>query len=143
VLRGGDDGNAPLRPAPGLDDVPELVRRTRDDGVEVHIATVGERAQRVPETVSLAAFRILQESLTNARRHAAGAAVHVTLSFEADRMKLAIENGGGRRDPVNGRGPGVGIMGMTERAAAAGGTVTARPLPRGFRVDAELPYART
>jgi signal transduction histidine kinase len=142
VLR-GDDGNAPLRPAPGLDDVPELVRRTRDDGVDVHMATVGERAQRVPETVSLAAYRILQESLTNARRHAAGAAVHVTFSFEADRMKVAIENDEGRPDPVNGRGPGVGIMGMTERAAAAGGTVIARPLPRGFRVDAELPYART
>jgi signal transduction histidine kinase len=141
VLR-GDDGTAPLRPAPGLDDIPELVRRTRDDGVQVRLATSGERAQRVPEAVSLAAYRILQESLTNARRHAAGATVDITLSFEADRMKLAVENGQGRPEPVNGRGEGVGIVGMTERAAAAGGTVTARPLPDGFRVDAELPYTR-
>jgi signal transduction histidine kinase len=143
VLRGDDDGDAPLRPAPGLDDVPELVRRTRGDGVDVRMAVVGDRPQRVPEAVSLAAYRILQESLTNARRHAGGAAVHVTLSFEDNRVEVAIENGQGTPDRANGRGPGVGIMGMTERATAVGGTVTARPLPRGFRVDAELPYARS
>jgi signal transduction histidine kinase len=143
VLRGDDDGDAPLRPAPGLDDVPELVRRTRGDGVDVRMAVVGDRPQRVPEAVSLAAYRILQESLTNARRHAGGAAVHVTLSFEDNRVEVAIENGQGTPDRANGRGPGVGIMGMTERAAAVGGTVIARPLPRGFRVDAELPYARS
>jgi signal transduction histidine kinase len=56
---------------------------------------------------------------------------------------VAVENGEGTIDRANGRGPGVGIMGMTERAAAVGGTLTARPLPRGFRVDAELPYARS
>ncbi|WP_051323791.1 sensor histidine kinase [Candidatus Solirubrobacter pratensis] len=143
VLRGSEGGAAPLRPAPGLDDVPELVRRTREDGVEVRMATVGGQAQRVPEAVSLAAYRILQESLTNARRHAAGAAVEVTLSFEPDRVRVAIENGEGTPDAANGHGPGVGIMGMTERAVATGGTLTARRLARGFRVDAELPYARS
>jgi signal transduction histidine kinase len=142
VLRGQEDGDAPLRPAPGLDDVPELVRRTRDDGVDVRVAVVGDRPQRLPDAVSLAAYRIVQESLTNARRHAAGTAVHVTLSFEPDRLALAIENGEGTSGESNGRGPGVGIMGMTERAAAVGGTVTARPLASGFRVDADLPYAR-
>jgi signal transduction histidine kinase len=97
----------------------------------------------VPEAVSLAAYRIVQESLTNARRHAAGTAVHVTLSFATDRMGVAIENGEAASAQTNGRGPGVGIMGMTERAAAVGGTMTARPLPHGFRVDAELPFARS
>jgi signal transduction histidine kinase len=143
VLRGSEDGDAPLRPAPGLDDVPELVRRTRADGVDVRLEMVGDRPQRVAEAVSLAAYRIVQESLTNARRHAAGAAVHITLSFEPDRVGVAIENGEGTPDRVDGRGPGVGIMGMTERAAAVGGTVSARPLKRGFRVDAELPSARS
>jgi signal transduction histidine kinase len=143
VLRGDDDGDAPLRPAPGLEDVPELVRRTRDDGVDVRMEVVGDRPQRVPETVSLAAYRIIQESLTNARRHASGAAVHVTLAFEPDRVGLAIENSEGTPHQANGRGPGVGIMGMSERAAAIGGTVSAGPRPRGFRVDAELPYARS
>jgi signal transduction histidine kinase len=143
VLRGSEDGDAPLRPAPGLDDVAELVRRTRHEGVDVHVETIGERPPRVPEAVSLAAYRIVQESLTNARRHAPGAAVHVTLSFEPSRVEVAIENDEGSPDRANGRGPGVGIMGMTERATAVGGTVTARPVASGFRVDAQLPYARS
>jgi signal transduction histidine kinase len=143
VLRGGEDGDAPLRPAPGLDDVAELVRRTRDDGVDVRVETIGEPPPRVPEAVSLAAYRIVQEALTNARRHSPGAAVQVTLSFQPDRVGLAVENGEGSPGRINGRGSGVGIMGMTERAAAVGGTVSARPLPGGFRVDAELPYARS
>jgi signal transduction histidine kinase len=143
VLRGGEDGDAPLRPMPGIDDVPELVRRTRDDGVDVRIEVVGDRPKRMPEAVSLAAYRIVQESLTNARRHAAGSDVHVTVSFEPHRIAVAIENGAGTSDRANGRAHGVGIMGMTERAAAIGGTVNARPLPRGFRVDAELPCARS
>ena len=142
VLRGAEDSDAPLRPAPGLDDVADLVRRTRDDGVDARIEVVGERPQRVPEAVSLAAYRIVQESLTNARRHAAGAPVRVTLLFEPDLLEVAIENGAGADRATNGRGPGIGIMGMTERAAAVGGSVSARPLPSGFRVDAELPYAR-
>jgi signal transduction histidine kinase len=143
VLRDGEDGGAPLRPAPGIDDLPELVRRTRDDGVDVRMAVVGERPPRVSDAVSLGAYRIVQESLTNARRHATGAAVQVTLSFEPDRVAVAIENGKGTFARANGHGSGVGIMGMTERAAAVGGTVSARPLPGGFRVEAELPYARS
>jgi signal transduction histidine kinase len=136
VLR--DDGDAPLRPAPGLDDVAELVRRTRDDGVDVRMAVVGERPAHVPDAVSLAAYRIVQESLTNARRHAGGAPVDVTLAYAGDRLDVSIENGDGMG---NGGGPGVGIVGMSERAAALGGTVTARPLEHGFLVRAKLPYA--
>jgi signal transduction histidine kinase len=132
-----------LAPAPGLDQLCELVARAREDGVDVELEVAGAPPARLPDAVSLAAFRIAQESLTNARRHAAGTAVHVTLSFEPDRVGVAIENDEGSSDRTNGRGPGVGIMGMTERAAAVGGTVSARPLPRGFRVDAELPYARS
>ena len=142
VLR-GDEGDAPLRPTPGLEDVGELVRRTRDDGVDVRMDVVGDRPPRLPEAVSLAGYRIVQESLTNARRHAAGAPVHVTLAFSPDRVALAVENGEGTRDRANGHGPGVGIMGMAERAAAVGGKVTAGPVAHGFRVDAELPFVRS
>ena len=95
VLRGSSDPGAPLRPAPGLDDVPDLVRRTLEEGVDVHLEVCGDRPARVAEPVSLAAYRIIQESLTNARRHAAGATVHVTLRFEDDRVTVAIENGMG------------------------------------------------
>jgi signal transduction histidine kinase len=141
VLR-GRDGEAPLRPAPGVEDLAELVRRSREDGVDVRLNALGERPARLPEAVSLAAYRIVQESLTNARRHAAGAAVEVTLVFAGDRMGVAVENGAGPPAAANGHGSGVGIMGMAERAAAVGGSVQARALPEGFRVDAELPYAR-
>jgi signal transduction histidine kinase len=141
VLRDGEDRDVPLSPAPGLDAVADLVRRTRDEGVDVHIDVAGERPSRVPDAVSLAAFRIVQESLTNARRHAAGAPVHVRLSYEPSGLTLAVENEAGT--PTNGNGvtAGVGIMGMTERASALGGTLRAGRLPDGFRVDAQLPYA--
>jgi signal transduction histidine kinase len=142
VLRSTKDAAAPLRPAPGIDDVPELIRRTRDDGIDVQLELRGDRPERVPEGVSLAAYRIVQESLTNARRHAAGAAVHVTLAFLDDRVTVAVENASGTAPHINGHGPGVGIIGMRERAAAVGGTLSALPGPLGFRVDADLPYAR-
>ncbi len=139
VLR-GDEGDAPLKPAPGLDDLPDLVRRTREDDVDVDLEVLGERPPRLSEAVSLAAYRIVQESLTNARRHAEGAPVSIALSFGPERLGVVIENGAAASDHANGRGASVGIIGMGERAAAVGGTVAARRLSRGFRVDAELPY---
>ncbi len=75
VLRDGADHGVPLAPAPGLDQLPELVARARADGVPVEVDVDGEQPERLPYAVSLAAFRIVQESLTNARRHAFGAAV--------------------------------------------------------------------
>jgi signal transduction histidine kinase len=142
VLRDTDERDAPRNPAPGLDTVAELVQRTRDGGLDVQLDVAGERPERVSDAVSLAAFRIVQESLTNARRHAAGAPVRVKLSFEPRGLTLAVENAAGGRTNGNGTTAGVGIMGMTERASAVGGTLRAGPLPDGFRVAAELPYAR-
>lgn len=143
VLRADADRAAPpLTPAPGLDAVADLVARTREEGLDVHMDVVGERPERVSETVSLAAFRIVQESLTNARRHAAGASVRVKLSYMASGLALAVENGAGTPTDGDGAAPGVGILGMTERASSLGGTLRASRLPVGFRVDAELPYAR-
>ena len=80
VLR--SDHDAPLAPAPGLDQLGDLVARARADGVPVELDIDGERPDRLPDGVSLAAFRIVQESLTNARRHAAGAAVRIALAFD-------------------------------------------------------------
>jgi signal transduction histidine kinase len=142
VLRDGQRPDAPLTPPPGLGDVDELVSRARGEGVDVDMDVIGHRPERMPDAVSLAAFRIVQESLTNARRHAAGAPVHIELSFEPDGLALAIENRRGSTTNGNGVIAGVGIVGMTERATAVGGTLRAGRLPDGFRVDAELPYAR-
>jgi signal transduction histidine kinase len=142
ILRDDEAGKAPLAPAPGVDAVSELVEKTREAGQDVQLHVTGERPERLPDTVSLAAFRIVQESITNARRHAAGAAVRISLSFQPDRLAVAVENGVGTPSNGNGSTPGVGIVGMTERASAVGGTLRAGPLPTGFRVDAELPYMR-
>jgi signal transduction histidine kinase len=140
VLR--DDGETPLAPTPGLDQLPDLVARARDDGVAVELAIGGEQPPRLSEAVSLAAFRIAQESLTNARRHAAGAAVRIALAYDRQSLNLVVENGASLEATANGASTGVGIMGMRERAAAVGGTFDARTTRSGFRVEAQLPYAR-
>jgi signal transduction histidine kinase len=141
LLREHDGGEAPLEPAPALDAVGELVELARDDGLDVSLETRGEPPERLPDAVQLAAYRIVQESLTNVRRHAVGARARVGLSFEPDRLLVTVESGTGTTS--NGSsGGGVGIVGMQERAAAAGGTLRAAPGPNGFSVAAELPYRR-
>jgi signal transduction histidine kinase len=142
VLRDANDGEAPLTPVPGVETVSELVRSTREAGLDVQLQVTGEQPARLPDAISLAAFRIVQESLTNARRHAAGAPVRVSLTFDPAGLAVAVENDAGTPANGNGSAPGVGIVGMTERAWAVGGTLRAAALPSGFRVDAELPYTR-
>jgi signal transduction histidine kinase len=142
VLRDAEGGEAPLTPSPGVDTVAQLVRSTRAGGLDVRLQSSGERPERLPDAVSLAAFRIVQESLTNALRHAPSAPVQVSMSFKPSSLAVAVENGVSTVNNGGGAAPGVGIMGMTERAAAVGGTLRAEPLAAGFRVDAELPYTR-
>ena len=143
VLRKADGAEVPLEPAPGLDDVASLVDQFREAGGDVELEVEGEQPERIPGAVQLAAFRIVQESLTNATRHAPEAAVSVRVAYENDRLCVAIENNSGRERNGNGRGDGVGIAGMRERATALGGTLEAGPSPRGFKVTAELPYRRS
>ncbi|MDQ6613492.1 MAG: histidine kinase [Actinomycetota bacterium] len=143
VLRDRDQPDAPTTPVPGVDDVAGLVERARDAGFDISLTVTGTPPQRLPEAASLAAYRIVQESLTNARRHATGGSVRVTMSFEPRQVAVSVENDAGTAAPAgNGIAPkGVGITGMTERAEAAGGTLRAVASANGFRVDAELPYA--
>jgi signal transduction histidine kinase len=133
-------GAAPLEPSPGLDRVGPLVERVRDTGGDVELDVQGEPPGRIPAAVQLAAFRIVQESLTNARRHAAGSAARVSLTYGDDRLRVAVESGHGETNGRGGRADGVGIVGMRERAAALGGTLEAGRSRDGFRVLAELPY---
>src|SRR5262245_34261756 len=142
VLREPDSTDDELEPAPGLDDVPSLVDRFREEGGAIELGADGNEPERVPEAVQLAAFRIAQESLTNARRHALGADARVRLVYEDDRLRLGIENDAAQSRGGDGHGPGLGIVGMRERATALGGTLEAGPCPGGFRVLAELPYRR-
>lgn len=141
VLRDLDSAGAPLAPAPSIDTIEKLIEDSRAAGVDVSLDVTGQRPARLPDAVSLAAFRIVQESLTNARRHAAGAPVRIALSFGPDQLALRVENGAGAISNANGSTPGVGIVGMVERAAVVGGELRAAPVAGGFRVEGELPYS--
>jgi signal transduction histidine kinase len=141
VLREPDGSDVPLEPAPCLESVGVLVERDRASGGEISLAVAGERPDRIPDAVQLAAFRIVQESLTNVRRHAPAAAARVCLAFEDDRLRVTIENEAGSAND-GARAPGIGILGMRERATALGGTVEAGPSNDGYTVMAELPYRR-
>jgi signal transduction histidine kinase len=134
----GED--APRRPAPGLDRLPDLIATTRAAGVPVRSETAGERGP-LPAAVDLAAYRIIQESLTNVARHAGRATATVRLSYAPGWLGIEVSDTG--RLPAAGTGrasAGSGIAGMRERAAAVGGTLTAGPRPGGgFAVTARLP----
>jgi signal transduction histidine kinase len=132
---------APRSPAPSLDRVEELVELTRAAGIGVSIATLGER-RALPAAVDLAAYRILQESLTNVARHSAQATACVRLTYRADGLDIEVTSTGRQLtadSPVRTRS-GTGIDGMRERATALGGRLDAGPRPAGgFVVTAHLP----
>ncbi len=136
----GDD--VPRGPAPGLDRLPELLDLTRAAGLPVTMEVAGP-PRPVPASVAVAAYRIVQESLTNVARHAAGAGATVRLSYQGDRLVIDVLDDG-RGTPGNGKrvpGSGTGIAGMRERAATVGGQLEAGPRPGGgFAVTASLPF---
>jgi signal transduction histidine kinase len=139
VLRDPQQPGAPLLPAPGVTDIPDLITRARDTGLDVRLLVADEQPTKLSDGSSLAAYRIIQESLTNARRHAPGAPVTVRVAFGIDRMSILVQNpsvGRDRDDEV----AGVGLQGMAERASAAGGILTAGRTQEGFAVHADLPY---
>jgi signal transduction histidine kinase len=142
VLRGPGEQDAPLEPAPGLaaiDALMEEVRMSSGDG-EIDFRIEGQQPEHVPDAVQLAAFRIVQESLTNSRRHAPGARAAVTLAYGSDRLRLTIENALVNGHNGKGEPGGAGIVGMRERAAALGGSLQTVCSDLRFRVAAELPY---
>jgi signal transduction histidine kinase len=138
---------ADRKPQPGLQQLNELLDEARDAaGTGARLIVRGWLTALDPG-VELAAYRIIQEALTNARRHAPGAAVDVELHYAGDELKLRIrDNGPGPPQPTPGQpGPdrGHGLLGMRERAAAVGGELRTGPAPGGgFLVEARLP-ART
>jgi signal transduction histidine kinase len=146
VLR--TDGAAEDRePQPGLDRIGELVARMGDAGLPVTLRRRGDD-RPVGEGVSLAAYRIVQEALTNTLRHAGPVATEVTVTVTADAVRVRVADtdaGAGPVPPGQGRedrpaGAGHGLAGMRERAALFGGTVQAGPRPGGgWLVEAELP----
>ncbi len=128
-------------PQPRLSDLPELVRATRQAGVAAQLSMRPVRG-RIPPAVEVCAYRIIQEALSNARRHAAGSDVEVSVERHGDSLRLAVRNGRGAADGTgsNGERPGLGLLGMTERVALLGGSLTTGPIDGGgFLVAACLP----
>jgi signal transduction histidine kinase len=136
VLREDADAQVEHAPQPGLDGLGELVDAARGTGTPVRLILEG-RARPLAAGVDLAAYRIVQEALTNARKHAPGAAVEVELRYGEDSLQLAVrDDGPGPSDSAGGHG----LLGMRERAATVGGTLrTGARESGGFVVEADLP----
>jgi signal transduction histidine kinase len=135
VLRGVDE-EPPHDPVAGLSRLGDLVEATRTAGLPVTVEIGGE-PRELPPSVDTAAYRIVQEALTNARKHAGPAQASVLLTYTEDGITMRIDDDG--TGPAGTTDGGDGIPGMRERATALGGTLTAGPRPGGgFRVDAHL-----
>jgi signal transduction histidine kinase len=134
VLRPEEEA-APRQPALGLDRLDDL---TADAGLPVKTTVTGER-RPLPAEVDRAAYRIVQEALTNVRRHAPAGSAEVCVSYEPAQLRLAVRNTPGGSTPT-GEAGGSGIAGMRARAEALGGTLEAGPVDGGgFLVSAVLP----
>jgi signal transduction histidine kinase len=136
VLRAHDRER--LAPQPGLDALPELLDEGRRAGHEINVEVEGEPV-RLPAGLDLTAYRIVQEGLTNARKHAPGAAVDITLRWQPTELEIEVADDG-PGPPTNPNGAGHGMIGMRERASLYGGSIRIEPgAARGFRVLARLP----
>jgi len=124
----------PAGPAPGLDRLDALLDEARTAGLDVVATTTGRR-RALPPVVDLAAYRVVQESLTNARKHGTGTA-RVTIDYGPDALGLTTTNRAGRAAE---QGGGFGLVGLRERVAAVGGVLAAGTSDGSFVLTARLP----
>jgi signal transduction histidine kinase len=139
LMRAGDESDGEwLAPQPTVDGIAELVERFRAAGADITLE-LGAGARESPATVGTTAYRIAQEALTNAAKHAPGKPVRVSVASVGDRLQLIVDSDG---RPRSGRGHG--LTTMSERAQAVGGTLEAGPTPDGnrWKVTAALPLGR-
>lgn len=128
-----------MAPQPGLDQLPALTSRVRASGVPVELIVTGTPSPLSPGA-GLAAYRVVQEALTNTVKHAAGARVRVTVDHTPNEVRLEVTDTGGTRTPAAASGTGRGLLGLRERLAVHGGTLRTGPRPTGgYRVQAVIP----
>lgn len=128
-----------FEPQPDLDRLESLVGRVREIGVPVSLTFTGER-RLLPPGVGLAAYRVVQEALTNTVKHAVGASAQVTVAYEEERLRLEIADTGGVPGEAAAVGNRRGLIGLRERLAVYGGSLEAARRPTGgFRVTAVIP----
>ena len=134
-----DDGDAPLAPQPTLDDVAGLVADARNAGLPVTLHRLGPDRQLDP-TVGRTAYRVVQEALTNAGKHAPGGEVTVTLETGDGELAVRVVNRRATRPAAALPSGGLGLIGLRERVRTVGGTLRAEPrLDGGFAVEAVMP----
>lgn len=153
LLRYGEDTVEPREPAPGLAGLDDMVDSFRHAGLTITLERTGDPGELLPIT-DLTAYRIIQEALTNTRKHAGPTTARVRLAFRTDVLRVTVEDDGPGApgddggpgssapflDAAGAAGTGHGMIGMRERVKAAGGTLTAGPHhDGGFRIAAELP----
>ena len=146
LLRTTGDDAAERAPQPGLANLDRLLEQSRAAGLDVRLAVEGE-PRELSQSLDLSAFRIVQEALTNVRKHAGPAQASVTVGYRPRALELSVvDSGDGGSAPAGATAAtaaagGHGLVGMRERAAMFGGTLVARPRDgRGFEVNAVLPY---
>lgn len=143
LLTMGAEDTGDLAPQPGLDELEVLVDRVRDTGVPVALTVAGER-RSLPPGVELAAYRVVQEALTNTVKHAVGASAAVTLDYGADVLRVEVTDSGGTPGAAAATGNGRGLIGLRERLAVYGATLKSGPrLLGGYRVTALIPLETT
>jgi len=144
ILR--EDEDEERQPLPRLERLPALVDEARAGGLTVELAVEGARVE-LPAGLELAAYRLIQEALTNVRKHAPASRVQVRLGYEPDRLRIEVSDDGGpagaaaapARDASD---SGHGLIGMRERVQVYGGRMQTRSMPGGgFRVEAVLPLS--
>ena len=144
ALRSGDaEDLASLLPQPGLGDLAGIVEEARASGIEVNVSVGGDERRLAPG-IELAVYRLLQESLTNVRKHAGeGAAASISIEFGPKSIAIEVlDDGAGRSSRSQAGGSGHGVIGMRERVEIYGGTFSAGPRPEGgWAVRARLPLA--
>jgi signal transduction histidine kinase len=142
VLRETDERTAELGPAPGLDDLDDLIQRVGDAGVPVRTRIEGT-VRPLPAGMDLSAYRIIQEALTNVVRHAGPTTAELRLRYTPDELEIELTDDGSQHErpshPTRLNGGGHGLVGMRERVALYGGNLSAERAGRGFKVVARLP----
>ncbi|MEV7623847.1 sensor histidine kinase [Actinoplanes sp. NPDC089786] len=141
VLRADDDPAPDLTPSPGVDDLPSVVEHLRSVGARADLMLEG--VENLPQAVDLTVYRIVQEALTNVVRHANAGHCQVTVKAGHGSVHVEVLDDGRPQRSTGKRPTGQGLIGMRERVAMYGGTLTTGPRPEGgFRVAADIPYAR-
>ena len=140
LVREGE--SAALAPLPSLAQLDDLVTQVRGTGTSVAVEVTGPVAE-VPQAVDMSAYRIVQEGLTNALRHAPGAPIEVRVAVGPGDVEVTVENGPARRPVAASTAGGHGLVGIRERVHVLGGALTAGPTPGGgHRLRARLPLSR-